>query len=231
MLQLHAFKPNLGIRSPSPPSLKADALLAMSGLAYERKYTSLRKAPRGKFPVLVDGDMVVPDSAHIQAYLETYKDIDFDATLSPSQLAQAQAFRRLVEDHLYFINSHFRWIEDSETTKNALFKDVPKPIRGVVFNAVRKKVRKTSYLQGLGRHTRHELIAFGKQDINAIATHLDTNPFFMGTEPTSIDACVYAMLENILNSQADVPFKNHALSHGNLVEYCNRFRSTVFGEN
>ncbi len=82
MLTLITFKPGLGVSSPSPFAVKADALLAMSGLDYEKEFGDVRKAPRGKFPVLKDGERLIPDTGHIQAYLETEKGVDFDSHLS-----------------------------------------------------------------------------------------------------------------------------------------------------
>ena len=110
MLKLITFEPALGCRSPSPFAVKAEALLTMSKLPFEKIYGDVRKAPRGKFPVLMDGDKIIPDTAHIQAYLEEQKGVDFDKGLNLHQKSIAQAFRRLVEDHLYFLNMYFRWI-------------------------------------------------------------------------------------------------------------------------
>lgn len=229
MLHLHTFKPCLGILSPSPFAVKADALLAMSGLPYERKYEKVQKAPRGKFPVLVDGNRVIPDSAHIQSYLETEKGIEFDALLMPEQIAEAEAFRRMIENHFYFINGHFRWTEHPDAIRESYFGDVPAVMRNLVFKIVLRTVNKTNHLQGISRHTRDEIINFARQDINAIATYLGDKQFFLGDRPTSIDASLYGAMENLINCELEIPTKPIAAGYQNLVDYCDRFRDTVFG--
>lgn len=230
MLKLITFPPSLGVRAPSPFALKADALLAMSGLPYEREYGDLRKAPRGKFPVLNDNGTLIPDTVHIQTYLEQKKDIDFDSHLSEEERAMAVAFRRLIEHHLYFINGHFRWMEHPHAVRDNYFAAVPGPIRGLVFRMVQKQVAKTMHLQGLGRHTRNELIAFAGQDIKALAVQLDYKPFFLGDQPSSIDASLYGALENMINCELDTPMKAECAKHENLVDYCARFREAVFND-
>lgn len=228
MLTLITFPPGLNTRSPSPFAVKADALLAMSGLPYEKEFGDIRKSPRGKFPVLKDGDTLIPDTGHIQIYLENKKGVDFDSGLSDQQKATAMAFRRMLEHHLYFINGHFRWMEHPEAVRDTYFKDVPSLMRGFIFRMVQRQVAKTSHLQGLGRHTRDELIAFGNADINALATQLGNKKFFLDNVPTSIDASFYGTLHNLIDCELDVPLKQYAMKHDNLVAYCERFKKEVF---
>jgi glutathione S-transferase len=231
MLILLTFKPSLGVRSPSPFTLKADGLLAMSGLPYERKYGDVRRAPKGKYPVLVDGDRIVPDSSHIQDYLEREKGIDFDAGLNQEQRATALAIRRMLENHLYFISTYFRWIENPDVTREALFADVPGLLRRPVFSMLQGRVRKTLHLHGIGRHTPAEMLSFGKEDMAAVAALLGDKNWFFGNEPKSVDACIFGFLEGILNATIDTPLQRAGRSHANLVAFCDRFRNRYFAEN
>ncbi len=227
MLTLLTFKPGLGVSSPSPFAVKADALLAMSGLPYEKEFGDVRKAPRGKFPVLGDGDTLVPDTAHIQAYLENQKGIDFDSHLTSQQLAVATAFRRLIEHHFYFINAHFRWTDHGSAIKETYFEDVPNLMRGFVFGMVRKSLFKSLHMQGLGRHSREELIEFGRQDVEAIAGQLGTSDYFLGDKPSSIDASLYGALHNLIDCELDGPIEQFCMTHQNLIDYCARFKAEI----
>jgi glutathione S-transferase len=229
MLILLTFKPALGVRSPSPFTLKADGLLAMSGLPYERKFGDVRKAPKGKYPVLVDGDRVIPDSSHIQHYLEREKGIDFNAGLSDAQRATALAVQRMLENHLYFISTYFRWIENPDITREALFADVPGLLRKPVFAMLQGRVRKTLHLHGIGRHSPEQMLEFGKEDMAAIATLIGDKDWFFGDEPKAIDACIFGFLEGILNAAIDTPLQRAGRSHTNLVAFCDRFRARYFG--
>jgi len=228
MLTLLTFKPALGTHCPSPFGMKADALLTMSGLAYKKEFGNLLKAPRKKFPVLKSGDELVPDTAHIQTFLEQRHGVDFDDHLDQSELAIANSFRRLIEDHLYFLNLHFRWSEHGGAIKQAFFEDAPTLIRGIIFRKVQKNIFRTLHLQGLGRHTRDELIGFIEEDVAALSVHLGDNPYFMGRLPSSIDASFYGVLHNMIDCELDTPGKRAASNHQNLVDYCERFRHNVF---
>ncbi|MEE9315123.1 MAG: glutathione S-transferase family protein [Rhizobiaceae bacterium] len=222
MLKLITFASALGLRSPSPFAVKADLLLAMSGLPYERQFGDVRKAPKGKLPVLNDGGKLIPDSRHIQRYLETEKGADFDGHLSAEQMAVTMAFRRLIEEHLYFINVHFRWMEHAEVIKESFFAAAPALIRGLIFNSVQKTLKKTLELQGIGRFSREEIIEFGVEDIQAIAAQLGKSPYFMGKKISSIDASVYGVLHGLIDCDLDTPIKDECLKHDNLVDYCQR---------
>lgn len=230
MLTLLTFKPALGLHCPSPFGMKAETLLKMSGLDYQCEYPSLMKAPRKKFPVLRDADTLIPDSSYIQTHLERRHGIAFDDHLSPETRATALSFQRLIEDHLYFLNMHFRWFEHGDAIKQVFFAEVPGPLRGLVFRKVQKTIGQTLHLQGLGRHSRPEMIAFMEQDLEALAIELDYKPFFMGDRPSSIDACLYGMLHNLIDCDLDVPGKSIAMKHDNLVAYCQRFGQDVFHE-
>lgn len=230
MLTLITFKPALGLRAPSPFAVKADALLTMSGLDFTREYGDVTKAPRKKFPVLRDGDTLIPDTALIQRHLENQYDVDFDGHLSQAETATVVAFRRLVEHHLYFLSAWFRWTDHGPAVKQAYFADVPSLARGLVYTMVRRKLEKMLHLQGLGRHTREDLTTFARQDIAAIATQLGDKTWFMGEQLCSLDAGIAAALENDLSCTLETPITEAIRSHPNLVAYCQRFRGEVYAE-
>jgi len=230
MLKLITFKPCLGVRAPSPFALKADALLAMSGLPYEREFGDLRKAPRGKLPVLDDDGRLIPDSDLIRRYLETEKGVNFDSSLTEEQRASATALRGMLEYHFYFIAANFRWGDHPDAIREAFFDLVPKPFRRMVFKGVDRTRKKTMYLQGTGRYTREELIAAGTEDIGAMATLLGDKLYAFGDRPTSIDATLFGALENVIAFDADTPLKQAALKHDSLIAYCDRCRKEFFDD-
>ena len=230
MNTLLTFKPALGTDCPSPFGIKAEALLVMSKLPFNKEFGDILKAPRKKFPVLRTGSDLIPDSAHIQTHLEQVHGVDLDGALDTNQKAVAAGFRRLIEHHLYFLNMYFRWHEHGDAIKHAFFREVPAPLRGFIFRKVQKNIFNLLHLQGLGRHTRPELIEFARQDLDAISQQLTDRPYFLGDTPSSIDASLYGALHNIIDCDLDTPVKALALQHQNLVDYCPRFRQTVLNE-
>ena len=228
MLTLYAFKPSLGVRAPSPFVVKAMALLSMSGLQHDIDFPDVRKMPHKKMPVLKTGDRLIPDSGLIQNYLETEHGIDFDGHLSATELAVAQAFRRMIEHHFYYISAYLRWTDTPQQVRDAYFEDIPAPLRGLVFSLVKKQMLKTCYLQGVSRHSREQMIQFAKDDLDAISDFLGDKDFFFGDKPSSIDAALYGMLHNVIECDCEGPLKDHASSKPNLVAFCQRFGDSFF---
>ena len=229
MLVLQTFPPVLGLRSASPFTVKAEALLAMSGASYELQHVSdPRKAPRGKLPVLLDGETAIPDSAHIQTHLERVHGADFDGHLDARERATSTAYRRLVEHHLYFIAGHLRWERHPDAVRESYFAEIPGPLRRVVFALANRDVRRAMHLQGLGRHTEEQLVAFGVQDVDALSAELGERDFFLGDRPASIDASVYGALHGLLDCTLDSPLKAAAEAHPNLRAYVDRMTRRLF---
>lgn len=228
MLTLHTFPPALGTCSPSPFTLKVEALLAVANIPYQKTFGIPAHAPRQKFPVLQNGQQQITDSAHIQRFLERSYEVDFDKGLDSASKATALAYQHMIEDHLYFINVHFRWVEHGEAIKSAFFAEAPAPLRALLFWKIRKNVLRMLHMQGLGRHTRDELIEFARQDLKALSQQLGDQPFLMGNHFTSVDASLYGALHNIVESDLETPLKREAMQHRNLVAYCGRFRREVF---
>ncbi len=72
----------------------------------------------------------------------------------------------------------------------------------------------------MGRHTTEEIYRIGKTDISALSNFLADKPFFMGAQPTSLDASV--SLANLLWAPTRSPLTAHAESLPNLAAYCAR---------
>ena len=224
MLKLIVFPPAMGLISPSPFSMKAIALMQMSGLEYEFVPGDPRKAPKNKLPVLIEGIRTIPDSSHIQLYLEQDKQVDFDGELNAEQKAVALAFRALCEDHLYWVGVYDRWIMNADHVREEFFGDIPAPMRKIVFNKVQKDIRRNLYGQGMGRHSSDEIYAFGAADIQAITGYLEDKPFFFGDRPTSVDAIIFAFLiNNLVPRTTSYPPQCQVGSYPSLVAYCERF--------
>ena len=100
MLKLFTLPGAGAIRSSSPFSWKAESLLRLAKLPYEKEYvTDFSKMPKGKVPVLQDGEQWIADSHFIAQYLKTQYLFDLDHTLSAEQKAIGHAFSRMVEEH------------------------------------------------------------------------------------------------------------------------------------
>ena len=134
MITLYGSGPNFGLPDASPFVTKAETLLRMSKLPFEKALMSFSKAPKGKIPYIEDDGQLLGNSTLIRWHLEKKYGIDFDQGLSAEQLAIAWAFEKMAEDNLYWASVYFRWMIDANFRKGPVnfFKGVPAPVRPVV---------------------------------------------------------------------------------------------------
>jgi glutathione S-transferase len=232
MITLYNFGPGFGLPDPSPFVTKTETLLKMANLPYRADRTGFRKAPKGKLPYIDDDGTIVPDSTFIRWHLEKKYGVDFDRGLSTEQRAIAWAFEKMAEDQLYWAIVHGRWMDDENFTKGpaTFFRSVPAPMRPFITAMVRRKLRSTLHGQGLGRHSEQEIAALAARSIDAMADFLGNKPFFMGNEPTGVDATIFAFAAGALCPLFDVPIRAAAARHDNLRGYVSRMTARFYPE-
>jgi glutathione S-transferase len=93
---------------------------------------------------------------------------------------------------------------------------------------VRERIRSALHGHGLGRHTKEEIYGLGNADLSALSAYLEDRPYFLGEEPTSLDATAYGFLTNILYVGYETPLETHARALPTLRAYCDRIRQRYY---
>ena len=93
---------------------------------------------------------------------------------------------------------------------------------------VRRKLRATLHGQGIGRHSPDEILALATRSIDAIADFLGDKPFFMGSEPTGIDATIFAFTCGVLCPHFETRIRAAAERHDNLRRYVGRMTARFY---
>jgi glutathione S-transferase len=232
MITLHTFGPYFGLPDPSPFVIKADVLLQMSGLPFTRIVGNLRKAPKGKLPLIDEDGTVVPDSTFIRMHLEQKHGIDFDVGLSGSERGAAWAVEKMCEEQVYWALVRTRWLDDANFDKGPrhFFDKVPGLLRPLVIMGVRRSVRSGLRSHGLGRHSDSEVIALVSRAANAIAAIMGERPYLMGNKPCGADASVFAHVSSLLSDYFNTPLRTCITRHLNLVAYSERMMAQYFPE-
>ncbi|NEX64113.1 glutathione S-transferase family protein [Noviherbaspirillum galbum] len=227
MITLYAFGPAFGLLDPSPFVTKAHMLLRMAGLPYRCDTTGFLKAPKGKLPYIDDHGQVVADSTFIRWHIEEKYGVDFDEGLDPAQRASAWAVEKMLEDHLYWILAHWRWMDDANFAKvsGLLFGKIPWPARPLVETLARGKIRKALRVQGAGRHSAGEQLALAERAIDSVVTLLGSNDYLGGSNPCGADATVYAFAAGILCPAFDNPLRRKGKSYPALDDYVARMQA------
>ncbi len=231
MITLYQFPPCWGLPNASPFCMKVENYLRMSNLPYRTEVVlNPAKGPKGKLPYITDGANTVADSSFILDYLKaTYGD-QLDAGLDIRTRAEAHALRRLMEEHLYWCAVYDRWAVDENwaLTKPAFFGSIPPGVRDLVAALARRGQLRALHGQGVGRHGRDDVYALGRTDLTALADYLGTKPYFLGSEPTTLDATAYAFLANLLWVPIDSPLTRHTRALDNLVAYAGRMKQRYY---
>jgi glutathione S-transferase len=230
MITLHTFGSMFGLPDPSPFVTKGDVLLKMSGVPYQSVIGDLREAPKGKMPFIMDKGAKIGDSTLIRLHLEQNYGIDFDKHLSPAEKGIAWSVEKMLEDNLYWALVSERWMDDANFEKGPkhFFDSAPALIRPLIVAMVRRGVRKTLHGQGLGRHTRDELLALACRDIDALAAVLGDKPYLMGANKCGADATVFAFSIGVLCPLFASSLCTHAEQYKNLVAYGERMRKEFY---
>lgn len=106
---------------------------------------------------------------------------------------------------------------------------LPPLVRNIIPIVARRQVRGYLHGQGLGRHSREQVVEFARQDIDALATFLADKPFMMGETASGLDATAYAHLANIAVPKHDMnPLRAIVHGHANLMGYVERCRLLWF---
>lgn len=235
MLQLHqpprptawGILPNM-----SPFCVKLETYLRMANVPHEVKGGDPRKAPKGKIPYIVDGDLKMGDAGLIIEYVKSKHGDPLDGHLSAKDRAVALATRRMIEEHTYFAVLYLRWSSPNSFVYVAnFFKPfLPPLIGGPIMGQIRKKMIASTRAQGMGRHTREEIVALAKTDVDAYSALLGENSFFLGDKPTSLDATMFGFLINAMWVPWDCELKTYVNAKPNLAAYVERMKLKYWPE-
>jgi len=228
---VHVIPPAWGLSSIGPFCLKLEAHLRMIDVPYRNVVDATPfKGPKGKLPWIEHEGRKIGDSGFILEYLTQRFGRDPDAALSPAERGVATAFRRLLEENLYWTLVYDRWLVEANwpLTKQTVLGLIPAPARVVVAPFARRGVRRQLAGHGIGLHSREEIHAIGRRDLGALADFLGAKPFLMGDAPSSIDAVAYGLLANIAFAPVRSPLKDEIAARANLTAYLSRMRDRYF---
>ncbi|MBL8609462.1 MAG: glutathione S-transferase family protein [Myxococcales bacterium] len=235
MITLYRFAPAWDVPDISPFCVKVETFLRLTKTEFVAKLGDPRKAPKGKLPYVDHDGTVIADSSAIVAHFNARLGDPLDQGLDTRDRAIAEAFRGMIEESLYFALLYERWSDPAGwRLLGPVFEGilgqagVPSLLRGFVAERVRKKMIGILDAQGTGRHTKAEIDALAKKQVDAIADWLGGSTWFLGEAPRSIDATVYAFVQSILGAHLDSAIQAHTRGHQNLVAYVERIQAGYF---
>jgi len=224
VITLYGFGEGFGLPEISPFVTKTEVQLKMAGLAYRREKARPPASPKGQLPYIVDEGESIADSSFIRAHLEGKYGFDFDAPLSLQARAQAWAFERMIEHHLYWAMIGARWVDSGNFAKGPahLFDGAPEHLREKLREDAQFRVAENYLLSGLGRHAPDEDVDLAVRSLFALSVQLGDKPYLMGDSACGTDATAFATLAGILTPFFDSALRARAEQFGNLTAYVDR---------
>ena len=221
MIELFQYRPKFGVPNLSPFCLKLETWLKMSSLDYVVSYVDdPRSAPLGKLPYIKNGDFQLADSTCIIEYLTQEYKVELDSHLNSEQLAIAHACQVMIEERLYWVLVYHRWFGKSwHVLKESFFSFLPPVVRHIVPALVQKQLKRTLHGHGIGRHSIEQINQFAIQDLESLSIILGDKPYLMGDKISSVDASLYAILCELLQSTLSTPLQSITEQYPNLVDY------------
>jgi len=223
---LHQIPRGTYAPSISPFPIKLESFLRLHNIPYVCDFKNF-KSPKGKLPYITYNGQVVSDSQLAMEFLKQKLHLDdLDKKLSDEQKAVANALRVLVDEHLYWTELYFRWVEKSYDGK--LFREnFPTPY--FAFLMIKRKLTRQAYDQGMGRHTAEEVMMFVRKALASLDGYLGNKNFLMGDDVTEVDCAVFGHLCQFVYIQDDQYLKGVVHKQfPRLLAYTERFKAKVW---
>jgi glutathione S-transferase len=232
MITLYGFGTGFGLPEISPFVTKTEVQLKMAGLDYRKARAMPPASPKGQLPFIDDDGQAVADSTFIRAHIERKYGFDFDAGLSREARAQAWAFERMIEHHVYWALVGARWVDPENFAKGPahFFDGAPEDRRERLREDAQFRVAENYLLSGLGRHAPDDDVDLALRSIFALSVQLGDKPYLMGEVPCGMDATAFAALAGILTPFFSSRLRREAERFENLSAYVERMMPQYYPE-
>jgi len=230
LITVYGFGAGFGLPEISPFVTKTEVQLKMAGLGYVKEKARPTASPKGQLPYIQDGTETIADSTFIRAHIEAKYGFDFDAPLNLQARAQAWAFERLIEHHLYWALVGARWTDPENFAKGPahFFDAAPAHMREKLREDAQFRVAENYLISGLGRHAPDEDTDLAIRSLLALSVQLGDKRYLMGDTPCGADATAFAIVAGILTPFFESPLRDRAQQFDNLVAYADRMMEQYY---
>lgn len=232
MIKFYGFMPAWGLVDPSPYVTKAMTLFKMANIPFEKLIADLENVSKHKAPYIgLEDGRIIQDSTFIREFLENEKGANFNAHYNSKELAYGYALERLCENHLNWIITHDRWLNDENFNKGPkmFFMNAPEEIRDNIIKEVRARIHNGQMAHGISRHSEDEILQLAKYDIDTLNNVLGDNLFILGDEPCGYDASIHATIAGLAITHFTSKSSDYLRTKPKLLAYLKRMNELYYG--
>uniref|UniRef100_A0A1I7ZVZ3 GST_C_6 domain-containing protein n=1 Tax=Steinernema glaseri TaxID=37863 RepID=A0A1I7ZVZ3_9BILA len=188
-------------------------------------------SPSGTVPFLKVDEHLVADFQPI-VDLVAKKGLKLSATLTDSQLIDMYAHMALIEETLKFVEMHICWFDKAtydQVTKQRYGMVYLWPLRHVLPPLKRREIY--NYLDGMQwlDKTPGQLMDAADRVFRSLSVMLGSKDYFMGSQPTELDALAFGHLYTILTTELpNMDLAELVRKHDNLVKFCKKIDHEFF---
>ncbi|HEY9662020.1 MAG TPA: glutathione S-transferase family protein [Allocoleopsis sp.] len=239
MITLYTSPSLWGLPSISPACLELETWLRMAKLPYNPiivTTANVELAPKGKVPFIEYQGNLIGDASLIIEMFKQIEGIDLNSRLTATEQAISLAFRRMLKENTYWGGIHIRysmeenWRHYEEVVAHILFPDALEETWRPFMKEFRQTILSQMYSHGMGRHISKEIIQLTCADFQALSDFLADKSFFMGDEPTTLDATAYAYVGNFIKPPYTSPIVDYVLQRSNLCNHYERMTEQFFSD-
>lgn len=228
---------NLGIPDDSPFVARVEAYLRLLKQPYVKLASKGgMENPRNKVPFANIQGKMVDDSSTIIETLKASLHATLDDHLTSDQQSTKHLIHQLLFGSLYWVLLHQKFDTSlgRKTFRDFMAQQFPPVMRQLVSAFAIRGNHANLHGSGVGRMPHAAIVQKGRDDLRCLSQLLgDSQYFFGGDNPTSIDADVYSWLVLLFEDEAQIgedpwveDMKNEC---PNLVKYTARMRTLLYG--
>ncbi|XP_061184650.1 failed axon connections homolog [Saccostrea echinata] len=216
-----AYAPSL-----SPFCLKLETYLRMAKVPFMNVHDSItNRSSKGKVTWIEYNGEEVADSEFCIQFINQKFNVDLDKDFSEEDQAAALAIQRMVDEHLFWTVALQRWVYDPT--------DGIDPRKTLNFSwftchMINKLIKRQTYAQGVGRHTKEEVHHVMDEDLQALSKFLGKKKFLLGEKTCQADSAVFGMLAQMYFNGCGGYGEKAIKKYPNLCEYCERMKETFW---
>lgn len=239
MITLYTGLPLWGLPSMNVAGMKLETWLRIAKLPYKAVIATAQDyvaSPKRKIPFIDYKGRFVGNSTLIIEMLKQEEGIDRDANLTATERAISLTFRRMIKENTYWGIIHVRynieenWQHYQEVLSSHLFAETPPEESEPFVKGLCEMFLFQMYAHGIGRHSNEEIVQIICADFQALSDFLADKPFFMGDQPTTLDATAYAYIGNFIKPPYRSPIVDYVLQQSNLCQHYERMTQQFFSE-